>query len=117
MSNFNEIFSEDVTYDNIKSHKERGFHPLFRRHTAKNHRWGQIDPPVFLWVKQKNAEALAPGQTDEFISQVLNSSNQNSDQEEQVPRELTEHLCAFKQSDSFGKTVILSLIDHKKIHY
>ena len=67
-------------------------------------------------LKQKNAEALATGQTDEFTSQVLNSSNQNSD-EEQVPRELTEHLCAFKQSDSFGKTVILFLIDHKKIHY
>ena len=65
------------------------------------------------FLKQKNAEALAPGQADEFTSQVLNSSNQNSD-EEQVPSELTEHLCAFKQSDSFGKTVILSLIDHKK---
>ena len=31
-----------------------------------------------------------------------------------MPSELTEHLCPFKQSDSFGKTVILSLIDHKK---
>ena len=31
-----------------------------------------------------------------------------------MPSELTEHLCEFKQSDSFGKTVILSLIDHKK---
>ena len=64
-------------------------------------------------LKQKNAEALAPAQTDEFISQVPNPSNQNSDEEEQVPSELTEHLCAFKQSDSFVKTVILSLIDDK----
>ena len=55
-----------------------------------------------LW-KQKYAEAAAPGQTDEFISQVLKSSNQNSEEEEQVPCELTENLCAFKQSDSFGK--------------
>ena len=31
-----------------------------------------------------------------------------------MPHELTEHLCAFKQSDPFGKTAILSLIDHKK---
>ena len=31
-----------------------------------------------------------------------------------MPSELTEHLCASKQSDSFGKTVILSLIDHRK---
>ena len=64
------------------------------------------------FLKQKYAEGVAPGQTDKFISQVLNSSNQK-----QVPSKLIEYLCAFKQSDSFGKTVILSLIDHKKIHY
>ena len=28
--NLNEIFRKDVTYDNIKSHKKPGFHPLFR---------------------------------------------------------------------------------------
>ena len=59
-------------------------------------------------------EAVAPDQTDEFISQVLNPSNQNSDEEEQVSSELREHLRAFKQSDCFGKTVIISLIDHRK---
>ena len=52
-------------------------------------------------LKQKYGEAVAPGKTDEFISQALNSSYQNSDEEEQVPSEFTEHLCAFKQSDSF----------------
>ena len=31
MSNFNEVFREDVTYDNIKSRKKPGSHPLFRR--------------------------------------------------------------------------------------
>ena len=46
---------------------------------------------VTTFLKQKNAEALAPGQTEEFISQVLNSSNQNSD-EEQVPSEL-QNIC------------------------
>ena len=40
-------------------------------------------------------------QTDEFTSKVLNSSDQNSDEEEQVPIELTERLCTFKQSDSW----------------
>ena len=30
-----------------------------------------------------------------------------------MPHELTEHLCAFTQSNSFGKSVVLSLIDHK----
>ena len=28
--NLNEIFRKDLTYDNIKSHKKPGFHPLFR---------------------------------------------------------------------------------------
>ena len=32
LRNFNEIFRKDVTYDNIKSHKKPGFHPLFRRY-------------------------------------------------------------------------------------
>ena len=67
-------------------------------------------------LKQKFVEAAAPDQTDEYISQVLNSSNQNSDEEKQVSSEIWEHLCTFKQSDSFGKTIILSLIDHKKIY-
>ena len=32
LSNFNEIFLKDVTYDNIKSRKKTGFHPLSRRY-------------------------------------------------------------------------------------
>ena len=28
MENFNEIFRKDLTYDNIKSHKQAGLHPL-----------------------------------------------------------------------------------------
>ena len=48
-------------------------------------------------------------QTDEFTSQVLNSSDQNSDEEEQVPIELTERLRAFKQSDSW--LIIKNTID------
>ena len=45
LSNLNEIFRKDVTYDNIKSHKEAGFHSLFRRRTfRKTTGAGQIDP-------------------------------------------------------------------------
>ena len=32
LGSFNEIFMEDVPYDNIKSHKKTGFHPPFRRY-------------------------------------------------------------------------------------
>ena len=31
MKNFGTIFRKDLPYDNIKSHKEPGFEPLFRR--------------------------------------------------------------------------------------
>ena len=30
LTNFSEIFRKDVTYDNIKSCKKTGFHPLFK---------------------------------------------------------------------------------------
>ena len=39
-------------------------------------------------LEQKYAETAAPDQTDEFISQVLNSNNWNADEEEQVSSEL-----------------------------
>ena len=29
---FNEIFREDVAYENTKSHKKSGFYPLFKRY-------------------------------------------------------------------------------------
>ena len=34
LRNFNEIFRNDVTYDNIKSHKKPGLYPLPRKTTA-----------------------------------------------------------------------------------
>ena len=32
LRNFNEIFRKDVTYDNIKSHKKPGLHPVPEKH-------------------------------------------------------------------------------------
>ena len=48
MRNFNGIFRKDVTYDNIKSYKKAGFHPLFRRYIFRKTTGGQIDPSAFL---------------------------------------------------------------------
>ena len=51
LRNFNEIFRKDVTYDNIKSHKKPGFHPLFSRYIyrkttrGRGERGGQLDLP------------------------------------------------------------------------
>ena len=45
MGNFNDIFGKDVPFNNIKSHKEPGFHPHFTRYTFRNTTGDQIDPP------------------------------------------------------------------------
>ena len=50
MRNFNEIFRKDVTYDNVKSHKKPGLHPVSRRYifgkaTRGGGGGGQIDLP------------------------------------------------------------------------
>ena len=46
--NFNEIFRTDVAYDNIKSHKKAGLHPLPRKHILEKitkEVGGQFNPP------------------------------------------------------------------------
>ena len=52
MRNFNDIFREDVTYNNIKSHKKLGFRILSRRYTFRSGEeegWGQIDTPAAFY--------------------------------------------------------------------
>ena len=41
MLNLNEILRKDVTYDNIKSHKKSGTHPLSRRYIFGKAKGGQ----------------------------------------------------------------------------
>ena len=52
LNNFNEIFAKYVIYDNIKSHKKTGFHPLFRRYICgkTTGRWCHIDHPIVLGI-------------------------------------------------------------------
>ena len=48
LRNFNEISWKDVTYDNIKSHKNRGFHPLFRKYIFQKNTGGlKLTPQPF----------------------------------------------------------------------
>ena len=63
-------------------------------------------------LKRKIAEAVAWGQGDAFIATIL-ETNQNFDEENIVPEELTELLKAFTESDRFGRLVNLSLIYHE----
>ena len=45
LENFNEIFRKDVTYDNIKSHKNQDFTSLQKIHFLKYTGRGQIHHP------------------------------------------------------------------------
>ena len=61
MRNFNEIFREDVPYDNIKSHKKTGFQPLFRRYifrkTTGGVNWTPATPGILGLIKQANQKS------------------------------------------------------------
>ena len=55
LRDFNEIFRKDVPYDNFKSHKKTGFHPLFRIYNfQKTTGGGQIDPPAVLGLRENH---------------------------------------------------------------
>ena len=45
--NFNEIFRENVIYANIRSHKNREFHPLFKRYIFEKTAGRQFDGRPF----------------------------------------------------------------------
>ena len=68
LRNFNEIFRKDVNFDNIKSHKKTGFHPLFRRYIFRKTTVGvQLTPlptppppptPAVLGLRSLNQKCL-----------------------------------------------------------
>ena len=47
LTNFSEIFRKDVTYDNIKSCKKTGFHPLFKTYIFQKIIEVKVTPPPF----------------------------------------------------------------------
>ena len=51
-----------------------------------------------------------PGQTEEFINDVL-TENTNGDE---VPGDIQHALNYYEESDALGKMVILALLDHHK---
>ena len=61
-------------------------------------------------LKKKFAEAVIPGQTEEFINDVL-TENTNGDE---VPGDIQHALNYYEESDALGKMVILALLDHHK---
>ena len=65
-----------------------------------------------MQLEKKFAEAIAPGQSDELISQVLHGEDE--DEEESVPEDLILPLKMFKESDALGQILVLAVINYSK---
>ena len=76
LKNFNEISREDATYDNIKSHKKAGLHPLFRRYSFRKTTGDSIEPspPVFLGLKENKSLKTSNNLRKTYILGVNNIS-------------------------------------------
>ena len=64
-------------------------------------------------LESQFAEAIAPGQSEEFIENVLHANTEEG-KTETIPDDLQVQIKMYKDSDSLGKHVILSLINHSK---
>ena len=62
-------------------------------------------------ARKQFAESVAPTQGDELIAELLCDSKDDSD-EDDIPRDIASLLNAYSESDSQGKLIILSLVDH-----
>ena len=65
-------------------------------------------------LKIKFAESIAPGQERDFIEQVLSPSNDDQDNQD-LPEHIQNYLKMYNESDSMGKLVILSMLDHSNL--
>ena len=66
-----------------------------------------------MQLVEKFAEAIAPEQSDELISQVLHSEDEDVE-EESVPEDLIVLLKMFKEIDALGQILLLAVINHSK---
>ena len=72
----------------------------------------------FIWFKQqlekKSAEAIAPGQSDEFIQTVLNDQLSSDSDDDDMPEDVKVLTSIYAKSNSLGNSITLSLVDHQK---
>ena len=66
-------------------------------------------------LEKKFAEAIAPGQSDELIQTVLLNDQLSSDSDgDDMLEDLKVSTSIYAESDSLGKSIIISLVDHQK---
>ena len=66
-----------------------------------------------MQLEKKFADAIAPGKSDELVSQVLHSEDEDVE-EESVAEDLTVPLKMFKEYDGLGQILVLAVINHSK---
>ena len=64
-------------------------------------------------LESQFAETIPPGQSEEFIEYVLHANTEEG-KTETIPDDFQVQIKMYKGSDSLGKHVILSLINHSK---
>ena len=64
-------------------------------------------------MESRFAESIAPGQSEKFIENVLHANTEEG-KTETILDDLQVQIEMYKDSDSLGKHVILSLINHPK---
>ena len=66
-----------------------------------------------MQLEKKFAEAIAPGLSDELISQVLHSKDEDVE-DESVLQDLILPFKMLKESDALGQILVLAVINHSK---
>ena len=65
-------------------------------------------------MEKKLAEVIAPGQSDEFIQTILNDWLSSDSDNDDMPEDLKVLTSIYAESDSLGKSIIISLVDNQK---
>ena len=63
-------------------------------------------------LKRKSAKAVAPGQSEEFINDIIYKKMEESSTEREAPEELIRMGKIYHGKDAISSLIILSLVDH-----
>ena len=65
-------------------------------------------------LEKQFPEAIVPGQSDEFIQTVLNDQLSSDSDNDDMPEDLKVFTSVYAESDSMGKSTIISLVGDQK---
>ena len=65
-------------------------------------------------LKSKFASAAVPGQSSDFIKNVIDETDISFKEDREIPEDLKNLIQIYEKSDTLEKTIILSIVDHNK---